>query len=136
MPTQRDPDAIERDAVAAYLAGDDTGSDRLWIEAYREWVGRGDEQRSMRCAFWLAFRLLNAGDEARGQGWALRAERQAGGQQSLERGYVSYLSGLRAIFSGRVEPAVQAFRAAVEVAGRYDDSELGGPRYSALEGGT
>lgn len=125
MPIQRDPDALEREAVAAYLAGDDPRSDRAWIRAYREWFARGEARRSIRCAFWLAFRLLNVGDLARGQGWALRARRLVGGSDCVEQGYVGYLAGLQAIFSGDVESASSYFRTTVESADLYGDAELG-----------
>lgn len=124
MSTQRDPDALEREAVAAYLAGDDPRSDRAWIGAYREWFGRGEARRSMRCAFWLAFRLLNVGDLARGQGWALRAHRLVGDEDCVEQGYVGYLAGLQAIFSGDVESAASYFRAAVGTADLHGEVEL------------
>src|SRR5437763_13060429 len=69
------PEDLERLATAAFLIGEDTESDEAWARAHRACLHRGDAPRSARCAFWLAFGLLNRGEMARGSGWLSRAQR-------------------------------------------------------------
>ena len=52
---------LERLAVCCYLLGKDAGSVEAWTRAYREHVQRHYGARAARCAFWLAFALLNKG---------------------------------------------------------------------------
>jgi hypothetical protein len=54
-----DLEDLERLAVAAYLVGRDEDSVEAWTRAHHECAGRGDAARAARCAFWLAFCLLN-----------------------------------------------------------------------------
>src|SRR5438132_3054474 len=56
----------ERLAVAAYLVGRSEESVEAWTRAHHECVRLGDVARAARCAFLLAFGLLNGGDLARG----------------------------------------------------------------------
>ena len=44
----------------------------------------------MRCAFWVAFNLLNRGELARAGGWLARGRRilDEGGHDCVERGYL------------------------------------------------
>ncbi len=66
-------DDLERWAIAAHLVGADGESADIWTRAHREWARRDDTARAARCAFWLAFQLLNRGEPARGGGWLARA---------------------------------------------------------------
>ena len=68
-----EPGDLERLATAAYLVGRDDESAELWARAHHELLGRGETGRAARCAFWLAFGLLNRGESARGGGWVARA---------------------------------------------------------------
>ena len=70
-----EPGDLERLATAAYLVGRDDESAELWARAHHELLGRGETGRAARCAFWLAFGLLNRGESARGGGWVARARR-------------------------------------------------------------
>src|SRR4029079_18726799 len=63
------PEDLERWAVAAYLVGDEPGSSDAWTRAHRQYEERGDVGSAVRCAFWIAFGLLNKGEVARGGGW-------------------------------------------------------------------
>ena len=55
-------DDLERLASAAYLAGLGDESRSAWVSAHEQCAHVGDVARAVRCAFWLAFALLNAGD--------------------------------------------------------------------------
>lgn len=117
---------LERLAVAAYLVGRETESDDTWTRAYRECVRRGRRARAVRCAFWLAFRLLNTGDLPRASGWVARARRllDDGQHDCVERGYLLYLAALRAVFEGDAAGAHTTFGQAAEFGDRFDDPDL------------
>ena len=63
-----EPDDLERLAAAAYLVGREDESAEAWARAHQERLGRDEPERAARCAFWLAFGLLNRGEAARGGG--------------------------------------------------------------------
>ena len=55
-----EPDELERLASAAYLGGRrDEGYER-WAAAHNTYTAQGDIARAVRCAFWIAFGLLNS----------------------------------------------------------------------------
>jgi DNA-binding CsgD family transcriptional regulator/tetratricopeptide (TPR) repeat protein len=116
----------ERLAVAAYLIGRSDESDDAWTRAHVECVRLGEVARAVRCAFWLAFGLLNKGDLARGSGWVDRAQRllDDSGVDCVERGYLRYPVALRAVFEGDGATAHAAFTEAVDIGARFGDAEL------------
>lgn len=119
-------DDLERLASAAYLAGLSDESRSAWISAHEKCAHLGDVARAARCAFWLAFALLNAGDLARGGGWVDRAQRLLDDRKidCVERGYLRYAAALRAAFSGDVRAGYEAFHAAAEIGVVFHDPEL------------
>lgn len=64
-----EPDDLGLLAVAAYLLGRDTDSARARARAFSLLQSQGATQGAARCAFWLAFELMNAGEMARAGGW-------------------------------------------------------------------
>ncbi|HET9556792.1 MAG TPA: DNA-binding response regulator, partial [Actinomycetota bacterium] len=70
-----EPDDLELLAAAAFLVGRDDESAEVWARAHQERLARGETERAARCAFWVAFGLLNRGEQARGGGWVARARR-------------------------------------------------------------
>jgi DNA-binding CsgD family transcriptional regulator/tetratricopeptide (TPR) repeat protein len=119
-------DDLERLAIAAHLAGRDVDSDAAWTRAFALSTAHGDPERAARCAFWLAFRLLNAGHVPRANGWVRRAQRvlDGGGHDGVERGYLRYLAGLRAIFNNDVGVAFDGFTEAFKIGERFRDPNL------------
>jgi DNA-binding NarL/FixJ family response regulator len=119
-------DDLERLASAAYLAGLSDASRSAWISAHEKCAHVGDVARAARCAFWLAFALLNAGDLARGGGWVDRAQRLLDDRKidCVERGYLRYASAMRAAFAGDVRAGHEAFHAAAEIGVLFHDPEL------------
>ncbi|HET7691230.1 MAG TPA: helix-turn-helix transcriptional regulator, partial [Nocardioidaceae bacterium] len=119
-------DDLERLASAAYLAGLSDESRSAWISAHEKCAHVGDVARAVRCAFWLAFALLNAGDVARGGGWVDRAQRLLDERKidCVERGYLRYAAGLRAAFSGDAKGGYEGFHAAAEIGVLFRDAEL------------
>jgi hypothetical protein len=57
---------------------------------------RGTGPVLLRCAFWLVFRLLNAGDLPSASGWIARIERLLpdAADGLPERGHLTYLTGV------------------------------------------
>ena len=74
----------------------------------------------------MAFALLDAGELARGGGWLDRARRLLDGTapDCAEQGYLAYLAGGRAVFSGDPAGGHAGFAAATEVGVRFGDPEL------------
>jgi DNA-binding NarL/FixJ family response regulator len=119
-------DDLERLASAAYLAGLSDESRAAWISAHEKCAHVGDVARAVRCAFWLAFALLNDGDLARGGGWVDRAQRLLDDRKidCVEGGYLRYAAAMRATFSGDVSGGYDAFHAAAEIGVLFHDPEL------------
>jgi DNA-binding CsgD family transcriptional regulator len=117
---------LERLASAAYLAGHGEESSGVWAQAHKECARIGEVARAARCAFWLAFRLLNNGDLARGGGWVDRAQRLLDDRKldCVEQGYLRYAASLRAVFAGDAAAALAGFGEAVAIGERYRDPEL------------
>jgi hypothetical protein len=84
------PEDLERLATATYLLGRDADSTDVWVRAHHEFLSRGNVERSARCAFWMAWVLLNKGDLVRGGGWVARARRllDDGQYDCVEQGYL------------------------------------------------
>jgi len=93
---------LERLAVSAYLVGREDESDGAWARAHRLRLAGGDVEGAARCAFWIGFRLVNAHDAARANGWIAQLERLAQhlSADSLARARLAYLTGLRSLFEG------------------------------------
>jgi DNA-binding CsgD family transcriptional regulator len=118
-----EPDELERLAAAAYLRG-------RREEAYERWAAahsaHDDVGRATRCAFWIAFGLLNSGELARGGGWIDRAQRllDEAGVDCVEQGHLHYVGALKAIFSGDGETAYAGFTTAADIGDRFGDVEI------------
>ena len=119
-------DDLERLAAAAYLAGMSGESSELWAQASQECARIGEVARAARCAFWLAFALLNGGELARGGGWIDRAQRLLDQRRldCVEQGYLRYGAALRAVFSGQLATALAGFHEAAGMGERFQDVEL------------
>ena len=121
-----EPEDLERLAVVAYLVGRDDDSARLWERAHHRLLDRGEIERAVRCAFWLAFCILGTGDAARGGGWISRARRllDDGPRDCVEQGYLLFPVGLSAIVEGDNAAACATFARAAEIGGRFGDPDL------------
>lgn len=117
---------LERLAAATYLRGDEVGSTTAWSRAHDAARDSGEDLHAVRCAFWAAFVLLNRGDLPGGSGWIERGRRllEGGHGDVVERGYLSYLAGLRSIFEGDVRAARDRFAEAAGDAERFHDLDL------------
>jgi DNA-binding CsgD family transcriptional regulator len=119
-------DDLEQQAEAAYLVGRLDESVDLWATAHHECVRRADMPRAARCAFWLAFILLNRGQLAQGGGWVERGQRLLDEREldCVEQGYLRYCTALRLVFEGDVTAARAGFSEAVKIGGRFSDPQL------------
>jgi DNA-binding CsgD family transcriptional regulator/tetratricopeptide (TPR) repeat protein len=120
------PEELERLASGDYLGGRREEAYERWAAAHNAYTARGDVARAVRCAFWIAFGLLNSGELARGGGWVDRAQRllDAAGLDCVEHGHLRYAGGLKAIFSGDGATAHGGFTTAVAIGDRFGDVEI------------
>lgn len=119
-------DDLERLAVSAYLVGRNAESDQAWGLAYRRRLDEGDPGGAIRCAFWVAFRLVNAGERTEANAWIARLQRLAAATPdgSLANALLDYLTGLRAAFEGEVGAAAADLERSAATATRHRDEEL------------
>jgi ATP/maltotriose-dependent transcriptional regulator MalT len=117
---------VERLAIAAYLAGRDEESEELLARAHQSFLDAGAIERSVRCAFWLAYSLLNRREEARGGGWLARAQTLLDDvpDDCVERGYLVLPDALRSAYSGDLETAQDCFSRAADIARSFRDADL------------
>jgi DNA-binding NarL/FixJ family response regulator len=115
-------DELESVALAAYLAGRDEESTRVWTRAHHEAVRRGEPLRAVRCAVTIGAGLLFRGETAPAMGWFARAERLLEGRgDCAERGWVLTWNAFVQMWSGDVEQAQLVF---AEAGLRFSDTDL------------
>jgi ATP/maltotriose-dependent transcriptional regulator MalT len=120
------PEDLERLAIAAYLVGSDADRDDVLARAHQEWLRLGAAERAARCAFWLAFGLLNRGELARGGGWLARARRllDDGQLDCVEQGYVLLPLAIQRLVEGDAAAAYATFSQAAKLGDRFGDRDL------------
>ena len=117
---------LERLAVASFLSGEDETSDDAWRRAHQRYLASKDRSGSVRCAFWLGFRLLNAGDLPSADGWIARLERLVRDAPDISTEYasLSYLTGLLAVFTADLPRAENDLGRSVRIADACGDPDL------------
>ena len=121
-----EPDDLERLATAAYLTGHDDTSTETWARAHRAWLARGEQERAVRCAFWLGFGLVQRGELAQGGGWLARAARLVEQHRldCVERGYLLLPEALIAMEGGDPHSGFERFGEISVLAERFGDPDL------------
>jgi ATP/maltotriose-dependent transcriptional regulator MalT len=125
-PAQIGVEDLERLAISAYMLGKDEASADFWTRAHAESLRRHDVSRAARCAFWLVLDLLTRGEDARAGGWLTRAKHLLDAQpdRCAEQGLLLALAARTHVRRGDIDSAHEAASQAIEVARRFDDSEL------------
>ena len=120
------PEDLELLAMAAYLVGRDVDSVDALTRAHHECLQLGDVARAARCAFWLAFGLLNRGEMAQAGGWLARAGRllDDSPQDCVEQGYLLVPIALQSLDEGDAATASATFAQAGEIGDRFADPDL------------
>jgi ATP/maltotriose-dependent transcriptional regulator MalT len=119
-------DDLERLAIAAYLAGDDSHSERAWQQAHDAWLAAGDRERAARCAFWLGLGLILRGQMAQSSGWQARGERLVAGlaEPSVAAALLMVPIGLGQLEVGELAGAAAVGAAIVELGERTGDRDV------------
>jgi DNA-binding NarL/FixJ family response regulator len=120
------PEDLERLAMAAYLVGRDAECDEVSARAHQEWLRLGGTERAVRCAFWLAFGLLNRGELARAGGWLARARRllDDGHLDCVEQGYLLIPLAFQCLAEGDAAAASATSGQAATMGDRFGDRDL------------
>jgi DNA-binding NarL/FixJ family response regulator len=120
------PEDLERLAMAAYLVGRDAECDEVSARAHQEWLRLGGTERAVRCAFWLAFSLLNRGELARAGGWLARARRllDDGQLDCVEQGYLLIPVAIQCLAEGDAAAAHATSGQAATMGDRFGDRDL------------
>lgn len=118
---------LEMLATVAFLRGDDAGSDDAWSRGYQFYLEHGEPLQAARCAFWLAFGLVNRGETARGSGWLSRARQLVGehGPDSVVHGYLTVHQARARVMAGDPAAGYADASRAIAVADRSRDPDLG-----------
>ena len=120
------PEDLEQLATAAYLLGKDVESSDIWARAHQQFLSKGDVDRAVRCAFWLAFGLLDRGEQARAGGWLSRARRllDDGPRDCVEQGYLLLPVAFECINRGDLSGAVSRYARAEQIGERFGERDL------------
>jgi tetratricopeptide (TPR) repeat protein len=121
-----EPEDLERLASAAHLLGRDAECVDLWARAHHAFLGRGAVPGAARCAFWLGFSSLLAGESAASGGWLARGQRllDDGRHDCVERGYLLMLQALRSMWAGDNTTLHATFDQAARIGERFGDAQL------------
>ncbi len=113
-------------ARAAHLVGIDDACDEMLARAHSAFLGNGELEKAAESAFWLAFRLLQAGEHARGSGWLARAQRlvDESGIDGPICGFLLLPTVLEALSKGNADEAFQHSTRAYEIGRRFADPDL------------
>jgi len=123
---QLDPADLHRLAVAAHSIGKDLDSVTVWQRAHLKLLRAGDVRGAARCAFWLAFTLLNDGAVAQGGGWLARARRLLADQPAdcVEVGYLLLPTAIEHVIANDYASACAVAAEAAAIGDRFDDQDL------------
>jgi DNA-binding CsgD family transcriptional regulator len=120
------PDDLDRLGQAAHLIGNDEASADALTRLHHACLEQGRIEGAVRAAFWLGFGLVGKGEQARGGGWLMRAQRllEENELESVYRGYLLFPVALRSIQGGDPAAAVRIMGQAIEIGVRFGDRSL------------
>ncbi|MDA0350700.1 MAG: LuxR C-terminal-related transcriptional regulator [Chloroflexi bacterium] len=120
------PPDLERFAVVAYLIAEDDRSAALWERAHHGYLAADDPGSAARCAFWLAFGMVQRGEPAQAGGWFARTERilDRSGVDSPVHGYLKLPGALQLLEERNPAEAIKHFEELAAIGERFDDLDL------------
>jgi len=122
-----EPKDLETLSVAAYLTGRDAESLQILERAHQGHLHQKKTKQAARCAFWMGFMLMNAGEWARSGGWMARGERLLNDEQvsdCAERGLFILPAALGALSGGDAAMAKKLFEQILTIGEQFDDVDL------------
>jgi DNA-binding CsgD family transcriptional regulator len=112
-------------AQAGLLTGKDREAADALARAHQAFLEVDEIQPAARCAFWLGFTALLAGDVAQSSGWLSRASRLLEGlPKCVENGYLLLPVGYRAVHSAEPGKAIDVFAQAATIGQEFGDPDL------------
>jgi DNA-binding CsgD family transcriptional regulator len=112
-------------AQASLLTGKDREATDALARAHQAFLELNEIQPAARCAFWLGFTALLAGDAAQSSGWLSRASRLLEGHpKCVENGYLLLPVGYRTVHGGEPGKAIEAFAQAAKIGEEFGDLDL------------
>jgi DNA-binding NarL/FixJ family response regulator len=116
---------LELLATSAHLLGRVEDCLRALRRAQQLHAESGDRRRAARCAFWLAFHLINQGELAQASGWLARASRLLEHEPECpERGYLLVPVALQQVVAGGYADARRTAAHAAAIGRRAADADL------------
>ena len=117
---------LELLAVSAHMLGRVDEWLPLLERAHHRHAEAGEQQRAIRCAFWIGMNLALRGEMGPATGWLGRAQRLLEREETecVEHGYMLLPVAFQHEVSGDLEGASATAAAAAEIAERFGDSDL------------
>ena len=120
------PSDLEMLATSAYMLGRETEYLELLERAYNGHLEDQEPLAAVRCAAWIAVRLLFRGEVSRAGGWVGRAQRllEREGSDCVERGYLLIPRIIEQEIAGDPEGAAATAAEAAAIGERFGDLDL------------
>ncbi|MGH3887832.1 MAG: LuxR C-terminal-related transcriptional regulator [Pseudonocardiaceae bacterium] len=120
------PEDLELLAPSAYLIGRNDDGVRALDRAYHGYLDTGKPVCAARCAVWLGFGLIDAGEMCGATGWFSRAQRllERTERDCVERGYLLVPVVLQQMCPGEYETGYATAAVVAEIGERFGDVDL------------
>jgi len=123
--TPMDAFQMAESAQLSLLVGKEEEGLGLLARAHQSFLSIGEIKPAARCAFWLGFMALLAGDGAQASGWLSRAERLLQDEADcVEKGYLFLPVGYRLVHERDGAKAFEAFGRARNIGEQFKDRDL------------
>jgi len=121
------PEDLDRLATAAHLVGRDADGISARSRAHAAYLERAENVATARCAFWIAFALIDRpGRQAAAGGWLARARRllDESGSACAEEGFLLCAAAFQEAGAGKADAARSTFRRAAEIGAAFHDPDV------------
>lgn len=117
---------LELLAVSAYLIGHDDQYLEVLHRAHRAYLAQEQPLRAVRCAFWLAARLLFRGEIGRTSGWLARAQKLLDREdhECVEHGYLLLPIAQQLAFARDWDAAYTTAARAADIGDRFRERDV------------